>query len=76
MGLPYHAHTIADSIPLPQVEPTELVFDAYPMSYVFKQGHRIRVTITGGEKNTYHRPSFQCTDRPFEFTVGGSCLIC
>jgi putative CocE/NonD family hydrolase len=56
MGLPYHASTAADSIPLPQVEPTELLFDAYPMSYVFKKGHRIRLTVTGGEKNTYQQP--------------------
>jgi uncharacterized protein len=56
MGLPYHPSMEADALPLPQVEPAELVFDAYPISYVFRQGHRIRITITGGEKNTYQPP--------------------
>jgi putative CocE/NonD family hydrolase len=65
MGLPYHESTASDSIPLPQAEPTELVFDAYPMSYVFKKGHRIRLTITGGEKYTYQQPpGFDETNPP------------
>jgi uncharacterized protein len=67
MGLPYHPSMIADSLPLPQAEPAELVFDTFPMSYVFQRGHRIRLTITGGEKNTYQQP--QGFDRTHPPTV-------
>jgi predicted acyl esterase len=46
MGLPWHSHLAADARPLEAGRPAELVFDLLPMSYIFKAGHRIRVTLT------------------------------
>ncbi len=45
LGLPWHPHTEASRQPLEPGKPVELVFDLMPTSYVFKAGHRIRVTL-------------------------------
>ncbi|HUO23464.1 MAG TPA: CocE/NonD family hydrolase [Caulobacteraceae bacterium] len=45
LGLPYHRAFEADSKPLTPNQPTELVFDMAPISYVFKAGHSIRLLI-------------------------------
>jgi predicted acyl esterase len=44
-GLPWHPGTEASRQPLQPNVPVELEFDFMPMSYVFKAGHRIRVTL-------------------------------
>jgi putative CocE/NonD family hydrolase len=44
-GLPYHPSRQADVAPLKAGETTELKFALLPMSYVFKAGHRIRMTL-------------------------------
>jgi uncharacterized protein len=46
LGIPYHRCWDVDFQPLVLGEPVELVFDLYPTSYTFRQGNRIRVTIT------------------------------
>jgi hypothetical protein len=46
LGLPYHRSFAADIRPLTPGEPTELVFDMAPLSYIFKAGHSIRLIIT------------------------------
>jgi predicted acyl esterase len=46
LGLPWMTHREADAKPLAAGQPAELVFDFLPMSYIFKAGHRIRVTTT------------------------------
>ena len=50
LGLPYHRSYVEDIADLPD-QPVELVFDLLPTSYVFEAGHRIRVTITGADKD-------------------------
>jgi uncharacterized protein len=44
-GLPWHTHRAADAKPLVAGEPAQLQFDLLPISYIFKAGHRIRLTI-------------------------------
>lgn len=44
-GLPWHPGTEASRQPLTPGQPVELTFDLMPMSYLFKAGHRIRVTL-------------------------------
>jgi putative CocE/NonD family hydrolase len=56
MGLPYHSGFKADVAPLPVDEPVELVFDLLPTSNIFDVGHRIRITITGADADTYLTP--------------------
>ena len=45
LGLPWHPATEASRQPLQPGQPVELTFDLMPMSYLFKAGHRIRVTL-------------------------------
>jgi putative CocE/NonD family hydrolase len=46
LGLPWMTHRIADAKPVPMGQPVELKFDLLPMSYIFKAGHKVRVTLT------------------------------
>jgi putative CocE/NonD family hydrolase len=48
-GLPYHRSHRADAQPLKPGEPAQLVFAFLPTSYVFKAGHRIRISIAGAD---------------------------
>jgi predicted acyl esterase len=45
LGLPWHPGTEASRQPLIPGQPVELTFDLLPLSYVFKAGHRVRVTL-------------------------------
>jgi putative CocE/NonD family hydrolase len=51
LGLPWHRSFEEDIIDLTPGEPAELVFDVLPTSYVFKAGHRIRLTINCASKH-------------------------
>jgi uncharacterized protein len=53
-GLPWHSGRIEDVALLPN-QPTELVLDLLPTAKRFQTGHRIRVTITGADRDTHHR---------------------
>jgi hypothetical protein len=56
LGLPYHRSFAADSRALAPDELTELVFDLHPTSILFHAGNRIRLTITGADKDTFDTP--------------------
>jgi hypothetical protein len=56
LGLPYHRSFAADSRALVPDELTELVFDLHPTSILFHAGNRIRLTITGADKDTFDTP--------------------
>jgi uncharacterized protein len=49
LGLPWHTYREADARALKPGAPTELVFDLLPMSYIFKAGHRVQLTLTFGD---------------------------
>lgn len=55
-GLPYHRSHAEDIAALPVGKPVELVFDLHPTSNIFDAGHRIRVTITGADKDNTLTP--------------------
>lgn len=55
-GLPYHRSYQQDIQPLQPAQPTELVFDLMPTSVLFRAGSRIRLTITGADKDTFDTP--------------------
>lgn len=55
IGIPYHPSLTKDDLQLAATTPVELVFDITPTSYVFGKGHRIRVSITAGERDTYQQ---------------------
>lgn len=49
LGLPWHRGLESDVLPLSKGEAVKLSFDLLPLSYVFKTGHRMRVTVTGSD---------------------------
>ncbi len=53
-GLPWSRSYQQDMAPLPD-RPTELVFDLLPTAKRFVAGHRIRVTVTGGDRDTHRK---------------------
>ena len=53
LGLPYHRSFAADIGPLTPGTPIELVFDLLPTSVLFHVGDRIRITLTGADKDTF-----------------------
>lgn len=48
-GLPYHRSHREDAQPLKSGEPVQLVFAFLPESYIFKAGHRIRISVAGSD---------------------------
>jgi len=48
-GLPYHRSHREDARPLKPGEPAQLVFAFLPASYIFKAGHRIRISVAGSD---------------------------
>ena len=45
MGLPWHPYTAESEQPLQAGVPVEAQFEFLPTSYIFKAGHRIRLTL-------------------------------
>jgi len=58
LNLPYHRSLAQDIKPLTD-EPVELVFDLLPTSNIFDVGNRIRITITGADKDNFETPVLQ-----------------
>lgn len=56
MGLPWHRSFEADMAPLPAGVPVELDFALLPTSNIFDGGHRIRIRITGADRDSFRTP--------------------
>ncbi len=54
--VPYHSFKREDGMPLVPGQITELVFDLLPTSYLFRQGHSIRVAIAGADRDHFSPP--------------------
>lgn len=48
-GLPWHRSHAEDAQPLKAGEPVRMTFAFLPASYVFKAGHRIRISVAGAD---------------------------
>ncbi len=55
-GHHWHRGNAADLQALTPDEPAQLVFDLYPVSYVFKAGHRIRISLVTSIGQAYQDP--------------------
>lgn len=55
LSLPYHRSYTKDGVPLGD-EPVELVFDLHPTSNIFNAGNRIRITVTGADRDNTSTP--------------------
>jgi putative CocE/NonD family hydrolase len=67
--LPWHRAAAADAQPLVAGEPAELTFTFLPTSYVFKAGHRIRISVQGAD---YRERDRKALDPAPVLTVHGS----
>lgn len=56
LGLPFHRSHEEDVVELTPGEPAELAFDLQPTSNVFNAGNRIRITVTGADKDNALTP--------------------
>ena len=54
-ALPYHGYRQADHDPAPLADgrTVRLEFDLMPVSWVFKAGHRIRLSLAGADEGTF-----------------------
>jgi hypothetical protein len=55
-SVPYHSFARADAEPLSVGESAELVFDLLPISHLWKRGHRVRLSLAGGDRDQFARP--------------------
>jgi putative CocE/NonD family hydrolase len=55
MLIPYHSYRRRDGLPLRPGEIAELRFGLLPTSVLVKQGHSLRVSIAGADKNGFER---------------------
>lgn len=53
-GLPWPRSGAADVAPLPD-RATEVTFDLFPTAKRFAAGHRIRITVTGSDRDTHRK---------------------
>jgi predicted acyl esterase len=56
MGLPRQPGTRASVEPLESGEATELAFDLLPCAWIFPPGHRIRIALTGADRDNAATP--------------------
>jgi putative CocE/NonD family hydrolase len=66
LGLPWRTFAQGDAQPVPAGQPVELKFDLLPMSYIFKTGHKVRVTITFADPQRRDQPP------PVTILIGGA----
>jgi len=53
LPIPYHTYRRADATSLKPGEVVPLTIDLLPTSYQFKQGHRIRVSLAGADRDHF-----------------------
>ncbi|MFX1574179.1 MAG: CocE/NonD family hydrolase [Promethearchaeota archaeon] len=53
--IPYHTYEKEDAAPLTPEEITEIKFSMHTTSVLIKKGHRIRIAIAGGDKDTFKK---------------------
>ena len=53
--LPYHTYKKGDSMPLIPGENAEIKFGLHTTSMLIRKGHRIKIAIAGGDKDTFSR---------------------
>ncbi|MCE1252345.1 MAG: CocE/NonD family hydrolase [Anaerolineae bacterium] len=69
-AVPYHSFKRADALELLPAQPAELRFALNPISALLRRGWRLKVSITGADKDTFARIPAQATPR-IELLLGG-----
>ena len=57
LGLPYHRSYQSDLAMIPAGKPVELVFNLLPISYLFRAGNRIRITVSCADADNFETPA-------------------
>lgn len=52
-NIPYHSYLRKDGSPLAPQKTELITFDLLPVSYLFKKGHRIRISIAGTDRDHF-----------------------
>jgi putative CocE/NonD family hydrolase len=65
---PDHTYRKEDALPYKSGETVQLTFDLLPISYQFRKGHRIRISIAGADAGHFNLPSPQ----PSEFKISSA----
>ncbi|MCW3125398.1 MAG: hypothetical protein JWO03_1056 [Bacteroidetes bacterium] len=66
---PDHSYRKEDALPYKANEAVQLTFDLLPISYQFKKGHRIQISIAGADTGHFNLPSPQPSE--FKISSGG-----
>ncbi|HYM34360.1 MAG TPA: CocE/NonD family hydrolase, partial [Steroidobacteraceae bacterium] len=76
LGLPYHPFTKNSVQPIKPGEAVQVAFDLFPISYLFKQGHRIRLTLNFADPRATPKQSpapqvivYHGSDKPSALTL-------
>ncbi len=76
LGLPWHSHKAADSRPLVAGQAVDVEFEMLPVSYIFKGGHRLRLTVFFSDPKGAMQPDatarvtvLHAPDRPSSVTL-------
>jgi predicted acyl esterase len=59
--IPYHSYRAADAEPMVPGQVTELAMGLQPTSFLFKEGHKIRIAIAGHDGSAFRRIPSQGT---------------
>lgn len=51
--VPYHSYLRKDGKPMEPGRVEHITFDLYPVSYLFRKGHSIRISLSGGDKDHF-----------------------
>ncbi len=65
---PYHSFKKEDTQPLMPGETVRLQFDLLPISYLFREGHAVRISIAGADSEHFDNPD----DKPSSMNVSCS----
>jgi len=69
LGTPWHAQLSAEDEPLEPGRPVELVFDMTPTSWVFRAGHRVRLTVLNAGGPQFQVPASWDRSKPPTHTI-------
>ncbi len=73
--LPQRSFRASDYSTLEQGKVTRVDLELLPMSYLFKKGHRLRLSIAGQDRDHFKGPGFVEVSREFDVEYGDKSLI-
>jgi hypothetical protein len=75
LTVPYHSFLRTDATPLVAGKSAELVFDLLPVSRLFRRGHRIRLSLAGGDRDQFASPPDSAVRWQVERSTGAASRL-